>query len=272
MKSFSAGERIPIGLFLLWLWKSEQAFIRKPSERLHPTDPTDANSPHFMLFACLPPPRFLRGIPSADWRSVKRIKNLVLKATKRAVPASSGPSVSGSARRVLRVWVVDDNAALRELFAHLLTKQSGLRCTRQFPSAAGVLAALEEERPPDTILLDVHLGRHSGLSAIRTIKQLAPTVKVLMLTMFNNSHYEQEAFESGASGFLLKTYGLDEIAKLIQAAHANPGAPDLFPNRALQQQLELSRAATAAVGSTRRFSFVGALRRLCSSPRRQTAS
>jgi DNA-binding NarL/FixJ family response regulator len=96
-------------------------------------------------------------------------------------------SANGSSRRILRVWVVDDNAALRELFARLLTKQPGIRCTRQFPSAEAVLATLAEERPPDMILLDINLGGQSGLSAIRPIKQLAPAVKVLMLTMFSNS-------------------------------------------------------------------------------------
>ena len=168
--------------------------------------------------------------------------------------------------------MVDDNAALRELFTQLLTKQPGIRCTRQFPSAETVLVTLAEERPPDMILLDVNLGGQSGLSAIRPIKKLAPSVKVLMLTMFSNSHYEAEAFRSGASGFLLKSYGLDEIAKLIHEAHRSPGSPGLFPNLALYKEVELGFERTGDRGSSRRFSLVGALRQLCGGPRRQTAS
>ena len=76
---------------------------------------------------------------------------------------------------------------------------------------------------------------------------------------------------SGASGFLLKSYGIDEITKLIHEAHCNPGAPGLFPNMALYKEVELDRKKTAAAGSGRRFSLVGALRQLCSAPRRQTA-
>jgi DNA-binding NarL/FixJ family response regulator len=180
--------------------------------------------------------------------------------------------MNGSSRRVLRVWVVDDNAALRQLFAHLLTKQPGILCTRQFPSAEAVLATLNEERPPDMIILDVNLGRQSGLSAIRPIKKLAPSVKVLMLTMFSNGYHEVEAFHSGASGFLLKSYGIDEITKLIHEAHCNPGAPGLFPNLALYKEAELDRQKAAAHGSGRRFSLVGAFRQLYKAPRRQTAS
>ena len=181
-------------------------------------------------------------------------------------------SANGSSRRILRVWVVDDNAALRELFARLLTKQPGIRCTRQFPSAEAVLATLAEERPPDMILLDINLGGQSGLSAIRPIKHLAPAVKVLMLTMFSNSYYEVEAFQSGASGCLLKSYGLEEITKLIHEAHRNPGAPGLFPNMASYNGMELGLGQTGARGSSRCFNLVGALQRLRGAPRRQTAS
>jgi DNA-binding NarL/FixJ family response regulator len=201
---------------------------------------------------------------------VKITEDLLLPEGK-GVDALAPVSENGSKRRVLRVWVVDDNAALRELFAHLLTKQGGIRCTREFPSAEAVLAALEEERPPDMILLDINLGGQSGLAAIHPIKKLAPSVKVLMFTMFNNTHYEMEAFHSGASGFLLKSYEVDEIVRLIHEAHRNPGSPSLFPNMALQKQVDLEREAAGVVRSSRSYNLVGALRRLCRAPRRQTA-
>jgi len=203
---------------------------------------------------------------------VKTTEENLLPSEAKGISAPAHAAVNGSERRVLRVWIVDDNAALCELYAHLLTKQPGIRCTRQFPSAQAVLATLAEERPPDTILLDINLGAQSGLSAIQPIKKLAPSVKVLMLTMFSNSHYEAEAFQSGASGFLLKSYGLDEIAKLIHEARRNPGAPSLFPNLALRKELGLDLAEAGARGSRKRFSLAGALRQLCGGPRRQTAS
>ncbi len=201
---------------------------------------------------------------------MKTTEDLLTEA--KGVDAAARASANGSKRRVLRVWVVDDDAALRELFAQLLTQQPGIRCMRQFPSAEAVLAALAEERPPDMILLDVNLGGQSGLSAIRPIKKLVPSVKVLMWTMFSNSHYEAEAFHSGASGFLLKSYGIDEITKLIHEVHSNPGATALFPNMALYKETELDRKQAAARGSGRRFSLAGALRQLCGAPRRQSAS
>jgi DNA-binding NarL/FixJ family response regulator len=195
----------------------------------------------------------------------------VLLTAAKGVKATAQTCENGSSHRVLRVWVVDDNSALRNLYAQLLNKQPGIRCTRQFPSAEAILTSLAEERPPDMILLDVNLRGQSGLSTIQPIKRLAPSVKVLMFTMFNNTHYELEAFNSGASGFLLKSYGIDEVVNLLREAHLNPSTPQLFPNIALYKEAELERKKAASQIAGKRFSLAGAWRRLCSAPRRQTA-
>ena len=202
---------------------------------------------------------------------MKTNEDLLLTDAKGADTAACS-SPNGSSRRVLRVWIVDDNADLRELFAQVLSKQPGIQCRRQFPSAEAVLAALAEERPPDLILLDINLAGQSGLSAIQPIRKLAPSVKVLMLTMFSNSHYEAAAFELGASGCLLKSYGLDEIAKLIREAHHNPDAPGLFPTMDLSEEMELRLEHTGARGSKKCFSLFSTWRQLHAAPRRQTAS
>jgi len=202
---------------------------------------------------------------------VKTTENSLLSEAKLA-GAATRFTVNGSSRRVLRVWLVDDNAALRVLFAQLLTKQPGIQCRRHFASAEAVLAALAEERSPDMILMDVNLGGQSGLSAIRPIKNMAPSVKVLMLTMFSNSHYEAEAFRSGASGFLLKSYALDEIAELIHEAQRSPRSPSLFPNMALYKGAELGLERIGNRGSSKCFSLVRTIRQLCRGPKRQTSS
>lgn len=130
---------------------------------------------------------------------------------------------------MLRVWMVDDNASLRGLFGKLLDGKSNLSCTRGFGSGEEILTTLKEERPPDVILLDINLGEESGLDLIRPIKKLAPTVKILMFTMFRNVHYASEAFHAGANGFLIKTYEPGDIVRLIRAACDQTEATGLFP-------------------------------------------
>lgn len=177
------------------------------------------------------------------------------------------PAGSGAERRVLRVWIADDNQELRELLGDLLNQQPGIRCRRWFPSAEAILATLAEERPPDMILLDVNMGGLSGLEAIQPILKLAPAVKVVIWTLFSNSHYEARAFRAGAAGFLLKSYEVAEIVALLHEAHRNPGSPALFPTLVLDHEAEQTRAAMIepAEPKTERkpFSLAGAFRQLC---------
>jgi DNA-binding NarL/FixJ family response regulator len=118
----------------------------------------------------------------------------------------------------IRIWVVDDNAGLRELLVHLLNGENGFECERQFASPTAVLKALSTEAAPDVILLDIQMGPENGLDAIAPIKALAKNTHVLMLTTFGPPETRQRAFREGASDFLMKSWSFDEIAMHIRRA------------------------------------------------------
>ncbi|HEY2082528.1 MAG TPA: response regulator transcription factor [Verrucomicrobiae bacterium] len=125
---------------------------------------------------------------------------------------------SGQEARPIRIWLVDDNSALRDLLANLLNGEPGLECERQFASPATVLEALAAELAPDVILLDIQMGAENGLDAIRPIKLLAKNTHVLMLTTFAQPEARERAFRDGASDFLSKAWAFDEIARHIRQA------------------------------------------------------
>src|SRR5882724_5169442 len=102
-------------------------------------------------------------------------------------------SLSGDKSKSMRIWMVDDNASFRRLLADLLDAEIGLECERQFSSPPMVLEALSRETPPDIILLDIEMGEHNGLDAIRPIKALAPETHVLMLTTFSGPGSRERA-------------------------------------------------------------------------------
>jgi DNA-binding NarL/FixJ family response regulator len=174
-------------------------------------------------------------------------------------------------RRVLRVWMVADNAPFRAAFAVLLNGQPWLRVSQQFASVEGVLASLAEERPPDVIIVDLGSGKERALSAIRPIRKNAPAVKVLMLTTFNDTYSEGEAFRLGASGFLLKIYEIEEIITLIYQAYYNPADTRLFPNLTsyAQPREPVDRRTASAGPSGKRPHFLVALRQLWRLRRRE---
>ena len=158
-----------------------------------------------------------------------------------------------SAAAPVKVWLVDDDETYRTLLAELLVQQQGIDCPRQFDSPDAVLSALASNAGPDVLLLDIHMRDRDGLDAIRPIKSLARSTRVLMLTTFYNGDSHSRALEEGASGFLLKTC---EVRQLVEDIR-KPDASDLGrPRRRrtkshLQAPAQLSSQRTARPGHSK---------------------
>jgi DNA-binding NtrC family response regulator len=132
-----------------------------------------------------------------------------------------------AAEQPLNVWLVDDSVEIRGLVADLLASQ-GLIRPKEFSSPKPMLEALAQaDSKPDAILLDVHMGEENGLDAIRPIKSLSRSTRVLMFTTFFDETSKVRAMREGASDFLLKSYSVEEILKHIEMACAEPEAPTI---------------------------------------------
>jgi DNA-binding NarL/FixJ family response regulator len=136
---------------------------------------------------------------------------------------------TGAGDRSIRIWLVDDNRNFRALLADLLSTESRFECERDFPSAEAVLEALTRGTPPDVILLDIDMGGMSGLDAIRPIKSLAGSTRVLMLTAFFDGYRQARALRDGASAFLLKSYSVEKISSHILQAQEQPFTQERVP-------------------------------------------
>jgi DNA-binding NarL/FixJ family response regulator len=77
-----------------------------------------------------------------------------------------------------------------------------------------IAAALEKK--PDVILLDVTMPLLNGIEAARQIKRERPNIKIVFVTMQLNRDYVREAFEAGASGYVLKQAAASELMTAIQ--------------------------------------------------------
>ena len=127
-----------------------------------------------------------------------------------------------AAGRPNRVWLVDDDESVRAVLARLLNSNKDIECTREFSSPGALLASLTREIAPDTILLDVHLGDQNGIHFIQPIKMLAPASRVLVLTTFFDSECQSRALQAGASDFVTKHAGLDELVSRITSHRPSP--------------------------------------------------
>jgi DNA-binding NarL/FixJ family response regulator len=103
----------------------------------------------------------------------------------------------------IRVAVVDD----QELFRRGLTMLLGVEDDIEVVGEAGDGVAATElagSAVPDVILMDVRMPKRSGIEACVAIKEIAPTARIIMLTVSDEEADLYDAVKNGASGYLLK--------------------------------------------------------------------
>ncbi len=123
----------------------------------------------------------------------------------------------------IRVLIVEDDDALRDGLAALMDGSAGIRCTRRAASVEDALPAL---RPGefDVALFDIGLPGMSGIAGVKRLKEIAPEVQVLMLTVYRDNDRIFEALCAGACGYLLKNTPPDRLLESIHEVHTG-GAP-----------------------------------------------
>jgi DNA-binding NarL/FixJ family response regulator len=124
----------------------------------------------------------------------------------------------------VEVWLIEDNAAFRRSVARTIERQPGFRCAQAFPRCEDALIALQQLAKPKVILLDVGLPGIDGISAIPHLRERAPEVAIIILTVFEDEEKIVRAISAGASGYLLKTAPPEEIMRAIREVLAG-GAP-----------------------------------------------
>jgi DNA-binding NarL/FixJ family response regulator len=132
----------------------------------------------------------------------------------------------------VKVWLVDDNAELRKLVAEVLGRQDGIECARHFSSPDALLSELASKPGPDVILLDVQMGERNGLDAVRPIKSLTRSTRVLMYTTCYNQEWRERALCDGASDYLLKSYAPERVADRIRSPAHDPAPGSCARRRA----------------------------------------
>ncbi len=119
----------------------------------------------------------------------------------------------------IRVLVVDDHAVVRSGLRRVLDAEPDIETVGEAPNAErAVFEALEHK--PDVVLLDVVMPGKSGIEIIPTLHQNDPETKVLVLSMQDDPRYLREAFEAGASGYVLKEAADTEVVGAVRAVAA----------------------------------------------------
>jgi DNA-binding NarL/FixJ family response regulator len=123
----------------------------------------------------------------------------------------------------ISVLVVDDHAVVRRGLLAFLDSEPDLEVVGDAGGGADaldLLAQLDAEgRRPDVILMDLQMEPLDGIESTRQVRARYDEVEVVALTSFAEEERVQAAIEAGASGYLLKDAGADEVAAAVRAAH-----------------------------------------------------
>ncbi len=126
----------------------------------------------------------------------------------------------------MRVLIADDHGIVRSGLRKLLESEDEIEVVAE--AADGVEARdMAVEHQPDLAILDVKMPELNGLEATREIREKAPDVSVLILSMHDEERYLFEALKAGASGYVLKRAADSDLIDAIRAVER--GEPFLTP-------------------------------------------
>jgi two-component system, NarL family, response regulator NreC len=116
----------------------------------------------------------------------------------------------------IRVLVVDDHAVVRAGLRRILDAEPDIETVGEAPNGErAVFEAMDHK--PDVVLMDVVMPGKSGIEATRAVLQAVPATTVLILSMQDDPRYVREAFDAGASGYVMKEAADDEVVDAVRA-------------------------------------------------------
>jgi DNA-binding NarL/FixJ family response regulator len=128
----------------------------------------------------------------------------------------------------IRVLIVDDQMLLRQSFQRLLELESGIVVVGVSGNGEEALARITElehgNALPDVVLMDIRMPVMDGVQATEQIGERWPTVRVLILTTFDDQEYVFKGIRAGAKGYLLKDSSAAELLDAIRVVYAG-GSP-----------------------------------------------
>jgi DNA-binding NarL/FixJ family response regulator len=124
---------------------------------------------------------------------------------------------------MITVSIVEDDAKLRETLVRYFAGQTCFRCLNAYPHAEAALVDIPLHQP-DVVLMDINLPGMSGIECVSRLLQVAPSLKIIMLTVFEESEQVFSALSAGAFGYLVKSNRPAKILEAIREVHAG-GSP-----------------------------------------------
>lgn len=144
----------------------------------------------------------------------------------------------------ITVSIVEDNDKLRGTLARVLNRAEGFRCLSDYGNAEDALKDLPSVKP-EVVLMDINLPGMNGVECVRQLKQVLPTVQVMMLTVYEDTENIFNALAVGASGYMLKRTPQAQLLDAIRDVHRGGSPMTTHIARKVVQSFQRSQASAA---------------------------
>lgn len=116
---------------------------------------------------------------------------------------------------MIRLVIADDHVIVREGLKRIVADADGLQVEAE-AGDGGEVMKLVREREFDVLLLDLSMPGRSGMELIKLVKAERPKLRILVLSMHQETQYAVRAIKSGASGYLTKESAPGELVQAIR--------------------------------------------------------
>lgn len=116
----------------------------------------------------------------------------------------------------IRVLIADDHKIFRDGVKSILEKEKDIHVVDEAATGSEVLEKIGRSEV-DVIVLDIDMGKPDGISVTEIISREYPEVKILILSMIGLHDFVIRALEMGATGYILKNAGKDEMLTAIRS-------------------------------------------------------
>ncbi len=114
-----------------------------------------------------------------------------------------------------RIAIVEDNKIIRESLIEFIQGDAECQCVCACSSAEDALQEIPRHKP-DIVLMDIQLPNISGIECTAQLKQLLPSVRIIMVTVYEDTERIFKALRAGACGYLLKRCTPEELLSAIR--------------------------------------------------------
>jgi len=150
---------------------------------------------------------------------------------------------------MVRILIADDHAVVRAGLKVLLEQRDTFHVVAEASTGEEAVKKSQEHRP-DVAVLDIRMPGLSGIDACRQIIETVDGCRVIMLTSYAEDELLLAAIDAGASGYVLKRIGSDELVRAVERVGEGSGTLDPSMTQMVFQRVrEANKAEDASAFS-----------------------